>query len=117
MQLSGEPPLSPAVDLPRLFGMVRAMVRGALDAFVTKNADLARDVRVRDREVDALYQQIFGQLVASMLDDKKHVRRALQLLLVAKNFERIADHATNIAEDVIYYLEARDVRHSAPAVV
>ena len=113
IQLSQEPPLEPLVDLPRLAAMVRGMVRQGLDAFVHKDPVLAREVRARDAEVDAVYQQIFRDLVGRMVDDRRGVRRSLQHLLVAKNLERIADHATNIAEDVIYYLEGRDVRHSA----
>ena len=113
LQLSQEPPLEGFVDLPRLGEMVRAMVRDGLDAFVRRDAELARQVRARDAEVDRLYQHLFRELVAAMVDESRRVRRALQLLLVAKNLERIADHATNVAEDVIYYLEARDVRHSA----
>jgi phosphate transport system protein len=70
-------------------------------------------VRARDEEVDRLYQHLFRELTATMVDERRRVRRALHLLLVAKNLERIADHATNVAEDVIYFLEARDVRHSA----
>jgi phosphate transport system protein len=115
MQLSQEPPLEGFVELPRLGEMVRAMVRSGLDAFVRRDPDLARQVRLRDAEVDRLYQQLFRDLVTAMVDDRRRVRRALQILLVCKNLERIADHATNIAEDVIYYLEAQDVRHSAPA--
>jgi phosphate transport system protein len=117
IQLSQEPPLEAFVDLPRLAAMVRAMVRHGLDALVQKDGMLAREVRARDAEVDALYHAIFRDLVARMVDDSRGVRRALQQLLVAKNLERVADHATNIAEDVIYYLEGEDVRHSAPTAV
>jgi phosphate transport system protein len=114
IQLAQEPPLEPYVDVPRLGAMVRAMVQQGLDALVRKDAVLAREVRARDAAVDALYQQLFRDLVGRMVDDRRGVRRSLQHLLVAKNLERVADHATNIAEDVIYYLEGRDVRHSAP---
>jgi phosphate transport system protein len=115
LQLSQEPPLEGFVDLPRLGEMARAMVRSGLDAFVRKDPELAREVRARDADVDRHYQHVFRELVGAMMADRRRVRRALQLLLVAKNLERIADHATNVAEDVIYYLEARDVRHSAMA--
>jgi phosphate transport system protein len=115
LQLSQEPPLEGVVDLPRLGEMARAMVRSGLDAFVRRDAGLAREVRARDADVDRLYQHLFRDLVTTMVEDRRRVRRALQLLLVCKNLERIADHATNIAEDVIYYLEAQDVRHSARA--
>jgi phosphate transport system protein len=114
VQLSAEPALRVFIDMPRLFALVHAMVDAGLDAFVRKDAILAREVRARDAEVDTAYQQAFRDLVSTMVEDRGQVRGALHLLLVAKNLERIADHATNIAEDVIYYLEAQDVRHSAP---
>jgi len=117
VQISAEPALQVYVDLPHLAALVHAMVDAGLDAFVRKDAVLARQVRARDHEVDKAYQQMFRALVSVMVEDSGQVRAALQHLLVAKNLERIADHATNIAEDVIYYLEAQDVRHSAPAAV
>ena len=110
-RLAQGPPLASYVDLPRLSEMVRSMVRGSLDAFVRKDPMQAREICRRDDEVDALYHRIFQELVESMEAATAHVSRALQLLLVAKNLERIADHATNVAEDVVFFLEARDVRH------
>jgi phosphate transport system protein len=111
-QLNEQPPLKPYIDLPHLSQLVQAMVRKSLDAFVQKDARMATEVCQSDDAVDGLYKQIFRELLTYMIEDPKTVSRALHLLLIARNMERIADHATNIAEDVIYYVEGRDVRHS-----
>lgn len=110
-QLNEQPPLKPYIDLPHLSNLVQRMVRDSLDAFVGRDAALAAAVCTRDDEVDGLYHQIFRELLTYMIEDPRTVSRALHLLLVARNLERIADHATNISEDVIYYVEGRDVRH------
>jgi phosphate transport system protein len=112
-QLNEQPPLKPYIDLPRLSQLVQAMVRKSLDAFVQRDAEAALDVCRSDDAVDGLYKQLFRELLTYMIEDPKTVSRALHLLLISRNMERIADHATNIAEDVIYYVEGRDVRHSA----
>jgi phosphate transport system protein len=114
-QLNREPPLEPYVDLPRLSARVQAMVRESLDAFVGRDAALANSVCNEDDEVDALYRRLFAELVELMRSDNTNVPRALHLLLVSRNLERIADHATNIAEDVVYYVEGRDIRHMTKA--
>jgi phosphate transport system protein len=111
LHLNEEPPLKPYIDLPRMSELAQKMVRESLDAFVGKDADAARTVLATDDVIDALYRQIFRELLTFMIEDPKTVSRALHLLLTARNMERIADHATNIAEDVIYYVEGRDVRH------
>jgi phosphate transport system protein len=111
--LNAEPPLKPYIDLPRLAQITQEMVRDALDSFVRKDARAALDVCRRDDEVDGLYRQLFRELLTYMIEDPRTVTRALHLLLVARNYERIADHATNIGEDVIYYVEGRDIRHSS----
>jgi phosphate transport system protein len=111
-QLNEQPPLKPYIDLPRLSQLVQAMVRKSLDAFVNRDAALAAEVCRSDDAVDGLYKQLFRELLTYMIEDPKTVSRALHLLLISRNMERIADHATNIAEDVIYYVEGRDVRHS-----
>ena len=110
--LNGEPPLKPYIDLPRMAGQVRQMVARSLDAFAHKDAALAREVCESDDEIDALYHQLFRELLTYMIEGPGNVSRALQLLLIARNLERIADHATNVAEDVIYYVEGQDIRHS-----
>jgi phosphate transport system protein len=111
-QINEQPPLKPYIDLPHLSQLVQNMVRNSLDAFVNKDTKLATEVCESDDEVDGLYKQIFRELLTYMIEDPKTVSRALHLLLIARNMERIADHATNIAEDVIYYVEGRDIRHS-----
>jgi len=109
--LNTEPPLKPYIDLPRLSELTQKMVRESLDAFVQRNVQLALDICSRDDQVDGLYKQLFRELLTYMIADPKTVNRALHLLLIARNLERIADHATNVAEDVIYYVEGRDIRH------
>lgn len=110
--LNQDPPLKPYIDLPRMADLAEGMVRDALDALVRRDAALARQVILRDDEVDALYRQIFRELVTFMMEDPRTVTRALELLLFARNLERVADHATNIAEGVVFYLEAKDIRHT-----
>ena len=109
--LNTEPPLKPYIDLPRLSELTQKMVRESLDAFVQRNVPLALEICGRDDQVDGLYKQLFRELLTFMIADPQTVNRALHLLLIARNLERIADHATNVAEDVIYYVEGRDIRH------
>lgn len=111
-KLMDEPPLKPYIDLPKMSALVRGMVRDALDAFVRRDAELANRVLRSDDTIDSLYRQLFRELLTFMIEDPKTISRSLHLLLIARNLERIADHATNIAEDVIYYVEGRDVRHA-----
>lgn len=110
--LNDQPPLKPYIDLPHLSQLVQTMVRQSLDAFVHRDVELATEVCKSDDGVDGLYKQIFRELLTYMIEDPKTVSRALHLLLISRNLERIADHATNIAEDVVYYVEGRDIRHS-----
>ncbi len=110
--LADERPLKPYVDVPRLTEIAQSMVRDALDALMQRDTAKALEVCARDDRVDALYNQLFRELVKYMAEDPRTVGRALQVLLVTRNLERIADHATNVAEDVIYYVEGRDIRHS-----
>lgn len=112
--LNHHPQLKPYVDLPRLAEITQGMVRDALDAFVRMDSHAALEVCRRDDQADALYKGLFDELVAWMTEDHDTVPRALHLLLIARNYERIADHATNISEDVIYYVEGRDIRHIRP---
>jgi phosphate transport system protein len=108
-----QPPLKPLIDLPRMATIAEKMIRDALDAFVKRDAELARDVLRRDDEVDELKDQVFRELLTYMMADPGTIQRALSLILISRNLERIADHATNIAEDVIFIAEAKDVRHHA----
>jgi phosphate transport system protein len=110
-----QPPLKPLIDIPRMATIAEKMIRDALDAFVKKDSELARDVLRRDDEVDELKDQVFRELLTYMMADPGTIQRALSLILISRNLERIADHATNIAEDVIFITEAKDVRHHAGA--
>lgn len=110
--LNREPPLKPYIDLPRISALVQGMVRDSLDSLVRESPRLALEVCDRDDQVDGLYKQLFRELLTFMIEDPKAVTRALHLLLITRNLERIADHSTNIAEDVIYFIEGRDIRHS-----
>jgi phosphate transport system protein len=106
------PPLHPVVDTPRLASLVEDMLHRSLDAFVKRDADLAAKVLPADDEVDALRDSIYTELVQIMQTDSASVASAINLMFVARNLERIADHTTNIAEDVIFLVRGIDVRHS-----
>lgn len=106
-----EPPLKPLIDIPRMAAEVRGMTRDALDAFVRQDAKLAADVLNRDDGVDQLKNQIFRELITYMISDPRSIERAINLILIARNLERVGDHATNIAEDVIFASTGTDVRH------
>ncbi|HEU5068795.1 MAG TPA: phosphate signaling complex protein PhoU [Verrucomicrobiae bacterium] len=110
--LAQEPPLKVNVDIPRLARLVLDMLKGALDAFVRRDAEAARALIPRDKEVDALNKQFQNDLIALMAENPENIRRALWLTVVSKSLERIADHAKNVAEDVVYLCEALDIRHS-----
>ncbi len=110
-RILAHPPLRPLIDLPRMAEIAEAMTRDSLDAFVRRDSELARRVLAKDDEVDRLKDQIFRVLLTYMMADPGTIERGIALILVSRNIERIADHATNIAEDVIFILEAKDVRH------
>jgi phosphate transport system protein len=111
LELNSEPPLKPYVDLPRMADETQMMLREALDAFVAKDADRARRVIDRDQMIDDLYAQIFRELLTYMMEDAKNVYRATRLQSIAKYLERIADHATNLAEFVVFMVKGSDIRH------
>jgi phosphate transport system protein len=106
------PRVKPYVDLPRMGELAEKMMRDSLDSLVRRDVELARSVLARDDQVDQLRDQIFRELLTYMMGDSSVVYPAFELILVAKNLERVADHATNIAEDVIYMVAGSDVRHS-----
>jgi phosphate transport system protein len=112
-RLLAEPPLKPLVDIPRMADLASSMLRDALDAFVRRDAVAARHVIGRDDEVDNLNQQLFRELVTFMVEDNKTITRAMELVLVARNLERVADLATNVAEEVVFIAEARIIKHHA----
>lgn len=109
------PPIKPLIDIPRMADQARFMVREALDAFVRTDLRLAEDVLSRDDEVDKLKDQIFRELMTYMVSEPKRIEQALNLILIARNLERVGDHATNIAEDVIFIGTGKDVRHGGPS--
>jgi phosphate transport system protein len=106
-------PVKPLIDIPRMGDIAQLMLRDALDAFVRRDVALAEAVLVRDDDLDALKTQIFRELLTYMLQDPATIEPALDLILISRHLERIGDHATNIAEDVIFMVSARDVRHQA----
>jgi phosphate transport system protein len=112
LELNREPQLKPYIDLPRMAERAQAMVKDSLDAFVGRDTELARRVRAADAEVDALKEQIFRELLTFMMEDARTIPRAIRLILVSRFLERVADHATNIAEMVIYMVEGKMVRHT-----
>jgi phosphate transport system protein len=110
--LSQEPPLKLALELPRMSQAVLQMLRGALDAFVNHDPAAARALIPQDKEVDSMNKEMHRQLAHEMSQDAETITRCLHLMVVAKSLERIADHAKNIAEEVVYLCEAQDIRHS-----
>jgi phosphate transport system protein len=112
LELNREPQLKPYIDLPRMAERAQRMVKESLDAFVAGDTTLARQVCGEDAEVDALKEQIFRELLTFMMEDPRAIPRAIRLILISRFLERVADHATNIAEMVIYLVEGKMVRHT-----
>jgi len=113
IELNHEPQLKAYVDIPRMAKIALQMLKDSLDAFVHKRPELARDVIPRDKEVDALNRQLYRELSSYMIENPSTISRCLNLMTVSKSLERVADHATNIAQEVVYLCEARDIRHEA----
>ena len=113
ISLNQEPQLKPYIDLPRMAEIAQSMVKDVLDAFVTRNSKLARSVCERDDLVDGLNDQVVRELLTYMMSDAKTITRAVHLMIVARCLERLADHATNIAEDVIFMVDALVIKHHA----
>jgi phosphate transport system protein len=111
IELNREPPLKPLTTGPRLASMAQDMLRQALDAFVRRDATLAREVIARDDEVDLLTEQSFRELLTYMLEDSRNISRAIRLTFIGKYFERMADGATNICEMVVYLVEGKVIKH------
>jgi phosphate transport system protein len=112
LELNREPQLKPYIDLPRMAERAQRMVKESLDAFVARDTALARRVCAEDADVDALKEQIFRELLTFMMADPSTIPRAIRLILVSRFIERVADHATNIAEMVIYMVDSKMVRHT-----
>jgi phosphate transport system protein len=113
LKLMEEPPLKPLVDIPRMAELATGMLRDALDAFVRRDAGGARTLVKRDDDVDALNEQLFRELISFMIENPRTITRAMELILVARNLERVADLATNVAEEVVFIAEARIIKHHA----
>jgi phosphate transport system protein len=113
IELIEEPVIRPMVDIPHIAALVQSMVQKALDSFVNKDAELAKSVLAADDAVDDLRTASFHEVISFMERTRKNIPQAVSLLSVIRNLERIADHATNIAEDVIFYVKGIDVRHHA----
>ena len=112
LELNPEPQLKPYIDLPRMADKAQRMVKESLDAFVARDTALARQVCGEDDEVDALKEQIFRELLTFMMQDPRTIPRAIRVILISRFLERVADHATNIAEMVVYLVEGKMVRHT-----
>ena len=108
----GHAPVKQLIDIPRMGTIAQTMLRDSLDAYVKRDTELARSVLNSDDELDALKTQVFRELLTYMLQDVETIEPALDLILVSRHLERIGDHATNVAEDVIFMVSARDVRHA-----
>jgi phosphate transport system protein len=114
LQLNEVPQLKPYIDLPRMAEIAREMIRGSLDAFVREECELANRIRRMDTEIDTLNEQIFRELLTFMLEDARTIHRALLIMQVSKNLERIADHAKGVADMVVYMVTGINVRHQWP---
>ncbi len=111
LALMREPVIRPLIDIPHIAGLAQSMVRKALDAFVSRDAELARSVLASDDAVDNMRTASYHELISFMEKNPEHIPQALYLLSVVRNLERIADHSTNIAEDVLFLIKGIDVRH------
>lgn len=114
LELNEEPQLKPYIDIPRMAEHAQRMVKEALDSFVTRDSQLARKVCRDDDFIDGLTHQIFRELLTYMMENPHSVSRAVRITFVAKYLERVADHATNVAELVVYLVEGKIIRHTNP---
>jgi phosphate transport system protein len=112
VDLGAEPQLKPYVDLPRMAAMGLEMLRDAITAFISRDPEKARAVIPRDRDVDNLNRQLHRELSSYMVERPSNIGRCLNLMVISKSIERIADHAKNVAEEVVYLYEAKDIRHT-----
>jgi phosphate transport system protein len=111
IRLAAEPPLKPYVDIPRMAGISVEMLREALNCFIHADSEKAIAVVRRDKEVDAINKQLYRELSSYMVEQPGTITRALELMFISKSIERIADHATNIAEEMVFLSDAQDIRH------
>lgn len=111
LELLKQPALKPLLDIPRMASLAQGMIRDSLNAFVNRDEKLARAVCERDDEVDSLNDQVFRELLTYMMNDPATIDRSVGLILIGRHLERIADHATNIGEDVIYLVLGKTIKH------
>jgi len=111
VRLAAEPMLKPLVDIPRMADLATSMLHDALDAYVRRDPETARRLCRRDDEVDNLNRQVFRELLSYMIESPSTITRAMELVLVARNLERVADLATNIGEDAVYLAEGKQIKH------
>ena len=111
LELLKEPLLKPLIDIPKMAMLAQQMLKDSLDSFVNQDAELARAICRRDDEIDYLNDQVYQELLQYMHKDRSTVARAVALILVARHLERVADHATNIAEDVYYLVRGHTIKH------
>ena len=111
LDLLKSPPLKPLIDIPHMAHLAQKMIKNSIEAFVHQDPRLAEDVCRHDDEVDRINDQVFRELLTYMMEDPKSISRAVDLILVSRNIERIADHATNISEDVIFIVEGKNIKH------
>jgi phosphate transport system protein len=111
IEINSEPPLAPLIDISAMARRAQEMVRGALDALVSRDADAARAVIAMDDELDIRMEQVFRSLLSYMIEDPGTISRALRLTFVAKYFERIGDQATNVCEQIVYMIDAQVIKH------
>lgn len=110
------PPVKPAVDIPYMARLAQNMIRSSIEAFVRKDAELAESVLKSDDAVDILRDKLYAEIVAFMEEDPSRVHPGLEYIFIARGLERLADHATNIAEDVLFFVRGIDVRHHAASL-
>lgn len=111
IDLLQNPPLKPLIDIPHMAQLAQKMIKNSIEAFVNQDPKLAQIVCQDDDAVDRLNEQVFRELLTYMMEDPKSITRAVDLILVSRNIERIADHATNISEDVIFIVEGKNIKH------
>jgi phosphate transport system protein len=109
--LNREPLLKPLIDIPLMGDIAQEMLRDGMEAYLDGNAGMALEIVARDKSVDAIYKQLSRELTTYMIEDPKTITRCMNLMTIAKSLERIADHASNIAEDVYFLYNGRDIRH------
>jgi phosphate transport system protein len=117
LDLNSMPPVEIAIDIPRMAQAAAGMVRSALESFIREEADLARTVLERDEHLDGMNRENFGVALQKISTEPDKVRQAMDILIISRNLERVGDHATNIAEDVIFWVSGADVRHMGPGKV